>query len=698
MSSFIIKIGCTQSPISRLRTYNTGCPPGLQYDIEYIHIYETNASTMEELYDYEEEVHDRFLKFRMMRERPGDTEWFNFRTREAYEMVNAYVSTREWTTKLIQLSDLEPFKKPVKCLRKNYRKNLKFLKTITLRNNALNVIQKPVIHAINAFVSNSRDVAGYIIAPCGSGKTMMTVKGVKGVKRCVICCPSRQIQKQWAKTIVDEGVFRGEDICIINGSGITDDMTISGIFRRDAFCVITTNMSSHLLVRSIATNIQLIIFDEAHHMAGLVSKEDAGEGRTRRLIAKSVELGLKRLSLTYTPRFIVDTEDCDIKFFTMDDEEVFGRKIGELKYRELIQEGVLPDFRLWMLRDEDKKGQGIVGKTECLLEAWGATEFVRGVERYILDHLVVFTSTIKEALVVEEILKERTTETLVIRVEKGHKLEKPIKDFTEAKRAILVNCFVLNEGVDIPITNSVAIMYPKKSRGQITQMVLRAGRWYENKPLFHILIPTLGDEDLSGFEEVLFALSSCDDQIRDEIIMRSSRSLIDTPVQQPISLDCDVVPGCIMIEEVDANAEEIRRCFTNVRKNLFQTRDNRRIQQLCLEKGVKTSIEYHKLREDIPELPENPLTNKSTTWYEFLNPTHCKRMSPCEFVCDHLEPNKLLIAREYEVWLSSQPQETIKLMPTIQNITDGFFGNDDANFNNIRTKYSKKTTVLRRGR
>lgn len=695
-----MKIGCTQCPIIRLSTYNTGCPPGLQpsHDIEYIHIYETNASTMEELYDYEEEVHERFLQFRMMRERPGDTEWFNFSTREAYEMVDAYVSTREWMTKRIQISDLEPVRKPVKSLGKNYHKNLKFLKTRSLRNNVLSVIQKPVINVISEFISNPDDDAGYVISPCGSGKTMMTVKGIIGVKRCVICCPSRQIQNQWVETIINEGVFSSEDIYIIGGSGTTDMMKIATILQRESYCVITTNMSSHLLVDHVTINIELIIIDEAHHMAGVVSKEDTGEGRTRRLIAKCVELGLKRLSLTYTPRFIVDTEDCDIKFFTMDDEEVFGRKICELKYRELIQQGVLPDFRLWMLRDEGKKGQGIVGKTECLLEAWRATEFVRGVERHILDHLVVFTSTIKEALIVEEMLRERTTETLVIRVEEGHKLEKPIKDFTEAKRAILVNCFVLNEGVDIPIANSVAIMYPKKSRGQITQMVLRAGRWYENKPLFHILIPTLGDEDLSGFEEVLFALSSCDDQIRDEIIMRSSRSLIDTHVQQPISLDCDVVPECIMIEEVDANAEEIRRCFTNVRKNLFQTRDNRRIQQLCLEKGVKTSIEYHKLREDIPELPENPLTNKSTTWYEFLNPTHYKRMSPCEFVCDHLEPNKLLIAREYEVWLSSQPQETIKLMPTIQNITDGFFGNDDTNFNNIRNKYAKKTTVLRRGR
>jgi hypothetical protein len=52
------KIGCTKEPYGRRSNYLTGCPPGLipSYDIDYDGVWETMATTEDELVEYEDEV------------------------------------------------------------------------------------------------------------------------------------------------------------------------------------------------------------------------------------------------------------------------------------------------------------------------------------------------------------------------------------------------------------------------------------------------------------------------------------------------------------------------------------------------------------------------------------------------------------------------------------------------------------------
>jgi superfamily II DNA or RNA helicase len=460
-------------------------------------------------------------------------------------------------------------------------------------------------------------------------------------------------------------------------------------------------MSSHLLVNIINIGLELIILDEAHHMAGIVGKEDTGEGRTRHLILKASDLGIKRLSLTYTPRFIVDDGNKNIEYLTMDDDSIFGKKIAELKIRDLIHKGVLPDYHIWSIRDKAKKGTGIIGKAECILEAWRATEIIRGEEKHILHHLIVFTRTgeggDKEAVELEKWLKDNVEDdTLILRATSSN-IKYVIRQFNEAKRAIIVNCKVLGEGVDIPVANAVAITYPKQSRGEITQMILRAGRWYEGKSVFHVLIPTLGDEDLSGFEEVLTALASCDEQIRDEIVLRTKPDVKPSDPLPPSPDTGYTLPERITIEECGSNQEEIKRCFTNIRKNLFPAKESRLIQELCIEKGIDTSVEYALLRIDFPELPEDPRP-KGMLWYDYLHPMRFQddRLTGSDFVKTILDPNNLRVGHSYDEWRGVQPSDVIARLPSVQHIIDGFFSKDDTNFNTLREKFGKK--VVGRGR
>jgi len=696
----IFKLGFTSEPYGRHSTYQTGCPPGLtpSHDIEYITIWEIDAQTRDEGFDYEDILHNQFLKYRMMRDKPGDTEWFDFKGQSGITHVKAFMEKMSWVKREVPLSEITPPKRISHQLRKQHHKNKYLLRSITKRNELLNQVQQPIIDAIIAFIQSIVLFAGYVIAPCGSGKTIMTCRGLKGVQKAIICCPSNQIQEQWASTLISESVFTSKQILIMGIGGTTDRNTIKKFMQKDIYCIITTYMSSNILVELLEESPpQILVLDEAHHLAGVVGKEDEGEGKTRRLMMKASELNVKRLSLTFTPRFIKNTDEIETEYLTMDDESMFGTKIAELKIRDLIRLGILPDYRLWSLRDETKKGTGLTGKAECIVEAWNAKEVVRGEEQFILHHLIVFASTNDEAKQLETYFSNKTTDTLVLCVKGGDKLEEPLRKFSTAKRSIIVNCKVLGEGVDIPVANAVAVTYPKKSQGEITQMLLRAGRWYEGKPVFHILLPILDDDDMSGFEEVLTSLASCDEYIRDEIILRASSEKKDTEITERFEEDGGAIPECIMIEDYDgSNLEEIKKCFTNARKNLFPSKESKRIQLLCIEKGIDTSVEYSMtLRTQNPDLPEDPKP-KNQLWYDYLHPTLIERITLQEFVKVILEPNNLRVAYRYEEWRGVQPSDVKGRLPSDQHITDGFFGKDYTNFNEILLKFGKK--VVGRGR
>jgi superfamily II DNA or RNA helicase len=321
---------------------------------------------------------------------------------------------------------------------------------------------------------------------------------------------------------------------------------------------------------------------------------------------------------------------------------------------------------------------------------------IRGVEEHILHHLIVFASTNDEAKQLETYFVDKTKDTLILCVKGGDKLDEPIHRFSEAKRAIIVNCKVLGEGVDIPIANAVAVTYPKHSRGEITQMLLRAGRWYGGKSIFHILLPVLDDDDMSGFEDVLTTLASCDEQLRDEVILRANKPAVCEEKPQ-ITGDSGTVAECIMIDDYDgSNIEEIRKCFINIKKNLFPLRESKRIQKLCIDKGIDTSIEYSMtLQKEIPELPEDPKP-KNSTWYDYLHPRLIERIQVQAFVKDVLEPNSLRVGHKYDEWLKVQPSDVKMKLPSVQHINDGYFSTEYMNFNGLLEKFGKKVSGGRR--
>ena len=104
----IVKIGRTIEPYGRRSTYLTGCPPGLtpSQDLEYVAIWETTAITLSELDNIEDEVHNHFLRYRMIRKIPGDSEWFNFQGKTPYDEVDKFMKSRPWVKRQVLLSEI----------------------------------------------------------------------------------------------------------------------------------------------------------------------------------------------------------------------------------------------------------------------------------------------------------------------------------------------------------------------------------------------------------------------------------------------------------------------------------------------------------------------------------------------------------------------------------------------------------------
>lgn len=698
------KIGCTNDPYERIRGYRTHIPPIDEYIMNYYLIYELNIKSEKDMKKCEEKIHDYFLKYRMRREINNDSEWFDFKTNNIVETIKNFMKTQTYVNCEVELEEIE--RKKSKYLQKPFYKNLNFENEKEEKNKKLEIIQKPVIEKIKEFVFELIDDAGYIISPCGSGKTKMTCEGIKGLKRVIICCPFNQIQQQWKKELISNKIFENEKIYLIGSEGTTDNKEIERLLSFDEYVIITTYISSDLLTDLITNKIQLLVCDECHHLTGKVQIEDNGEGKTRKLMAKAFDLKIKRLSLTFTPRVLNNFDDLEvseidsdteykIKFMSMsmkneiENEKIFGKNIAEIKLRTMINLGILPDYKIWSLRDELNKGRGIKGKSEYIIDAMNAVEFRDDKEKYILNHLIVFAQTNKDTKEYEKYFKETIEDVLIIRVEGGENVNLKIREFQMAHRAILINCKVLGEGVDIPIADSVAIMYSKKSKTEITQMVLRAGRWYKNKSVFHILIPSTGDEDYSSLESVLKSLASVDEKIYDEIIYKSIKKVSGD--KKEIIIEEGGTNERIMIELFEgSDIEQINNCFKKIRNKLIG-KSSKEIQELCLKNKIQTSFEYEEFQKENIDLPCDPRF-KNITWFDYLNP-FIEKIDVKYFVNEILEKNEIKIASDYDKWFQTNSNKKI---PSLQNINDGYFGNTLTTIISLSERYGTKFIILRR--
>lgn len=635
-SLFCYKFGYTSEPIGRRSTYLTGCPPGLtpNCDLNYLAVWQLDVTTEREGKAVETDVFNHFRKHVMYRE-SRRTEWLQ--KEGIVDAIKEFLKTYNIRGKIIAKEieiPTERVKKPSILATTSYDSNVRVIvpTTVELDEERLRV-QKPVVQTIVDWMLSPSEAAS-VRGPCGFGKTIVTVHSLKQTNktRIAIIVPNEQIQKQWGKEL-------GECVVFIGGNQSVDDSVLDSLRTADGFVIVCTYASSK---RLCGLPVDMCVFDEAHHMAGIVSESDEeGEGITRVFLNWCVEQKIKRLFLTFTPRVVRSKNNANI--LSMDDESIFGKTIVNVELRDMIRLGILPDYHVWLPRTEQK---GLRAKVEEIERVW---------KEGVINHLIVFVQYIEDIATVETLLKELLPEDAdyIYSINEASNVASSIRLFENAQRSILINCKRLGEGVDIPIADSVAILYAKRAIGSIIQTILRAGRWFHGKSLFHILLCSSAEDDMEGFEEALIALAQYDSAIRDTILGVSSSSGGGDHSGAGNEIG-DSANGHIHIEQLERGSDvsTIKKAFQSMRESLSGMYS---VRELCEIHGVKDTVAYATLRTRFPSLPEKPWD--SVYAFDYFNP-EVQKVSLEEFRRNHAE-----LQRSGAV--------------TVQHINDGYFGREN---------------------
>lgn len=597
------KIGVTGHLGNRRSEYLVGCVPIPGHEHEYVSIWETTAKDELEARTYEHAVHVHFDAFRgkPCSGNRKSTEWFCI---PDFSCVDAFISTQSWFK---TRQSLDPRTWPQERMNKiEVPPNTKFISDHLERTLRLNEFQAPIIEKIKCFLQSPKEQAAHIVAACGSGKTRMTMEALRAVrpKRIVVVCPSLLIVGQWRRYLSE--IFPHRKLF---EDGTYPTLSLS------KWVILTTNQSSSKLISLFSGPAQvpdIVVFDEVHHMAGQVAESETGYGETRRFIQFLITKcpNTKRFGLTYTPR---TARSCDgTVVLSMDDEAHFGPCIARITYRQLVSLCILPDYRIKIIHNVDTNIQRSTWTNAiCIKEAWSQSD-QHG--RPLSSHLLALCESIEEMKNLTEALREIIRDTWIHYLSSSSpEPGRLLSEFEQQPFAILVSCKMLNEGVDIPRADAVALMYPKRAWGDITQTLLRPGRWAPDKPIFHIWL--MEDAASESTQNVLLALAEYDQVLQDLLTCRSVRDETAAMYGENLSivgkLDKDEISE-VFITSSDSDRASLIRLFNALLKKRFHFIRPAVLREIRAAK-LRNADEYHTKRKyHWPEKPEG-------WWPEFNN-------------------------------------------------------------------------------
>ncbi|MEU3862669.1 Helicase associated domain protein [Streptomyces sp. NPDC028722] len=361
-----------------------------------------------------------------------------------------------------------------------------------------------------------------IDAPCGCGKTLIGLNIVNDMApggSSLVVVPTLELLEQTARKWHNEG-RPGRYLALSGQPDLPRDPRLSGTLTAvtDAASLAAHVMQADGPVSVFATYASLpkvaaahrhfhmppwdvLICDEAHRSAGNLHKPWAQLLDSQKIFAHH------RLFMTATPRIFqpphADGLPLEIEVASMDDLNLYGQVVFRFSLADAIDQGTLADYRIVAVEVEGADLRAILNRnpmlaadSEGLRVAAAQVALLRAMHDNNLRRVLVFCPRIAVADVFAETLPE--TAALMPKRMKGplqvgtvnsrqSRLDRfnAISAFTEASltsddkhplRAVLTNCMVFAEGVDVPAIDAVLFSSPKTSTYQIVQAVGRALR------------------------------------------------------------------------------------------------------------------------------------------------------------------------------------------------------------------------------
>lgn len=366
---------------------------------------------------------------------------------------------------------------------------------------------------------------GQVHAACGTGKTLMAAASAKRIVprgRVLVLVPTLDLLTQTVKAWHDAG-HKGPAVAVCS---LQDDPELWNLKVRcttnpiqlalwhgsGPVTIYATYASLGVLAEAFEgaygqqlAPVDLAVVDEAHRTSGSMGKAWAD------IHDQSVIQAYRRLYLTATPRIWEERLSREVAegvrdplpremAASMDDGKVFGPVLYKLSLASAVSRGLLARYQIIVLelqdpvvtperlmgeerRSEDMRGQRLGALQAALLHTMSqhqlqtcitfhhrtieAQAYAEGLERVAAklhaDQPETYPSAIWADWLCGEHVPERRREVL--------------GSFgSTAQRAVLSNCRVLGEGVDIRAVDSVALLDPKGAPHDIVQAIGRALR------------------------------------------------------------------------------------------------------------------------------------------------------------------------------------------------------------------------------
>jgi superfamily II DNA or RNA helicase len=304
--------------------------------------------------------------------------------------------------------------------------------------------------------------------------------------------------------------------CFINPN---DDEIINELKTRlntKKILIITTYDSCDKFINAISSynsnldNIQinpnLIILDESHNIVSVNKTKRANS--ILEINDDKYFYPHKYLFMTATPLKIIkknvnEEYHNDVIEYSMDNLSVYGDIFFEYSFFQGNLDGYVSDFEIIIPQNIDKdKYNDILKKSRDLIKDEKQNLYFKtigellnnAINKYNLKRTIVYLSQQEKINIFEKILKDLNIECYICHSnQSNYDRNNNIDSFIGKQNdtcKVLLSVDILNEGVDIPICDSVMFAEERSSETVIVQNIGRCLRLHVNKPKAYIIIPT----------------------------------------------------------------------------------------------------------------------------------------------------------------------------------------------------------------
>lgn len=635
------KIGKTKYLRNRKTSLDTSYS---EYGINFQYLIECENEEKES--EIEEYLHAYFDEYSTIHntDHSGGLEWFN-KSFEIDEIKNALNEGGFDNEIISDPNDIERALQEYKAVyektkKEKKEKNEKIKKVIDERKK-----KKPKMrdyqetkNIINWFDINDKGILNWC---CGLGKTLTSINiSTKYFKNyLLIGLNNLALTEQWIESI--KRFYDYPFICvsseIINGVLSTTNIEeIKRWFKKNTMgIVITTYRSAHKLLE-LKINYSFSILDEVHHLCN----SETVDGRHRNTDILKLDVN-KRLGLTATMKEIDDDEN-ENKIDNMD-VSIFGEIIDGKSVLWGIENNFITDYRLSVPRVTYQELEEILGeylnRDSCYLYLSAYIALMTLIEG-TCNKLLIFVNKIQDMEKLYDIImimNRSKIENSFIENENifktnndNMKTSEVVHKFNVINKGILINCFKIGEGVDVPSLDGVLFADNMESTVRITQAALRACRKDPNneKKIATIIVPTIyekeedksydEDDNIKGFGTILNIIKEL--SISDDNVIQKIVPSIITPgnsSSQGMTIYQDIDEEYKFKMRIITRGELGKRTFPSC-KRIIQKMGGRKDNKLTFYK------DYENNKQNVGGLPDinwmkTYLDKNNKTWIELYS-------------------------------------------------------------------------------